>query len=314
MKKKAIILGVNGQDGSYIGEVLIKKGYYVIGLGRQMKSKWITESSVYKYINLNLVNLEELMLTLKTYKPNIVYHVAAIHGSAGFNYEQYWQETHLVNTQVTHAILEYLRTDKNDGELVYVSSSKVFESYGEFISENTRRKSDCIYTVTKNAATDLINYYRSRHDVKGSVIWTFNHESERRSDQYFINKLIKSIAMSKSNKSTITHFSNLDFWCDWGSAKEYMKILVNISESHIGQDFIIATGVQHYARDLVSTLFENYDLDYRNHISEEKVTKNFLRPGNADISKLNKIMNEVPKLNIFDLCNEMLENYRLVHQ
>jgi GDPmannose 4,6-dehydratase len=313
MIKKALVLGVNGQDGSFISEVLLKKGYYVVGLGRQIKSKWIPESVFYKYINLNLANLEELIVTLKTHKPNVVYHVAAIHGSAGFNYEMYWQEAHVINTQVTHAILEYMREDNKEGKLVYVSSSKVFESDGDFINESTRRKSDCIYTVTKNASTDLINYYRTRHDVTGSVIWTFNHESARRSERYFINKLITALAMSKSDKSAITNFSNLDFWCDWGSAKEYMKILVNISESHIGQDFIIATGMQHYARDLVSDLFESHNLDYRKHISEENVIKNILRPPHADISKLSNILHEVPKINIFDLCNEMLENYRFVN-
>jgi GDPmannose 4,6-dehydratase len=309
MNKKAIILGINGQDGSYIGECLLSKGYYVIGIGRQDKSKWIGESASFEYISLDLINTRELIEILNIKDPSIIYHAAAIHGSAGFNYENHWQEVHVVNTHITHAIMEYLRLQNFDCKFVYLSSSKVFETYSSFINESTRRKSDCIYTITKNAATDLIHYYRSHHNIKSSIVWTFNHESERRSSLYFINKLVKSLIISKYDSNANTRFSNLDFWCDWGSAKEFMKILIKISENHVGQDFILATGKQIFARDLVKDLFNKHGLDYLAHISEENVLKNASKPAIADISKLKNIVNEVPIISIHDLCDEMVRKY-----
>ena len=113
--------------------------------------------------------------------PDVIFHFAAIHGAAGFNYEAVWPELHQVNTLSVHAVLDYIRAERRGCGLVYASSAKVFGTPPPSrIDESTPRLSTDLYSITKNAAHALIDYYRARHDVRASVLYLFNHESPRR--------------------------------------------------------------------------------------------------------------------------------------
>jgi GDPmannose 4,6-dehydratase len=306
----SLVLGVNGQDGSYLAESLIALGRRVVGVGRQKFSKYIKNSEYFTYKQLDIQNTQELVLFLDEVSPTRIYHVAAIHGAAGFRYEDKWIETHSVNILSVHAVLEYLRL-RGSGSLIYTSSSKAFgESLPNIVSEETKRVSSCIYSIAKNSATDLIHYYRAKYGVYSNVLWTFNHESPRRGIEYFIPKIVNCLANALKNPEHRTEVFTLNFYSDWSDAAELMNIAIRLSDRDLPEDFIFASGNTMFARDFVSNLFLKFGLDYQNHIIEKNYNDENLPEWNADISKMRSVLGCSPKISIFETCYQiLLENY-----
>lgn len=307
-REKCLVLGVNGQDGSYTAEHLLSRGYEVIGIGRQTESNWVNSSSQFTYHSMDLRDTGEFSKALLKFKPARIFNMAALHGSAGFSYESNWEDAHLINTMVTHASLEYLRRDMPGGSMVYISSSKAFGAPPpQETSENSPLQSSCIYSITKNSATELIHYYRLRHKVDSSVIWTFNHESPRRSSTFFIPQIVKILANCILTPSYVGTIGTLHFWCDWGDADEYMDIVVDISESSPDQDFILATGKTLWAKDFVHDLFSRYQLDAARHITESMAPPvNPLPYWFANIGKLETGIGRIPQRTIHNVCDDIL--------
>ena len=265
--KIALIFGVNGQDGSYLAEFLCGQGWIVIGVGRQSACRLEVQSFLSKYYAIDIVNVVDLQQCLEEVKPDLIFHTAAIHGAAGFNYEQFWLATHQVNIISLHATLEYIRARKISTRLIYFSSSKVFGILdGQVIDEFSERYSDCIYSITKNSAESLVAYYRKIHNINASVIWLFNHESVRRSPDYFVMKIVMTLKNSLSDSNSKNNVASLDFWCDWGSAKEYMQILAQSINLMHNEDYILSTGKTVWAKDVVSEFFHKRGLSFEKHI------------------------------------------------
>jgi len=307
--KKALVLGVNGQDGSYLCERLLSLGWEVVGVGKQVESRWVKSSAMYNYKSLDLSDLESFETLLNSTRIDSIFHFAAIHGSAGFNYESHWKKIYNVNVASVHGALEYFRRNNPQGILVYASSSKVFfdKSLAPVISEESPRFSTCIYTTTKNSATDLINYYRDRHKITASVVWLFNHESTRRDVSYFIPQIVSTLKQSIVDATYKRQIDSLNFFCDWGDADEYMNIIVNLSIQKPGVDYIIASGNTWYAEDYVSTLFAQYNLDWRDHITIRSSDKNKIHPKwNVNIKKLTTINGSGPHQTIMDISRRII--------
>lgn len=308
-RTRALVLGVNGQDGSYIADVLIKKGWFVIGVGRQSKSRWIDESSSgYSYHRLDLSDDRNFSAFLIEFMPSVIFHLAATHGPSGFNYEAHWRDAHAVNTLSVHAALEHLRCQAPNAVFVYASSSKVFRtSTGGVFTEFSPRESSCIYSTTKNAATDLINYYRHQHQLKASVVWTFNHESPRRLGNYFIPKLVNNLAHALVDRAYSDTIDSLAFWCDWGDARDYAAIIASIAAEAPGEDFIIASGKTLWAEDFVSMLYASHGLSYQNHL-HVKNPVGTKRPNAfwADISLLRQRISVPQMRSIFEISDDIL--------
>lgn len=302
------MLGVNGQDGSYLAERLLKQGWDVLGIGRQPNSRWLPNTAGFSYHFLDLCDLSALTSFLHDTRPDAVFHFAAVHGSAGFSYEDRWNEVHGTNTNSVHVILEYLRCLVPDGIFIYASSSKVFgEVLENTISESSLRRSNCIYTTTKNAATDLIVYYRKRHKVNASVVWMFNHESPRRSSSYFIPQVVDTLAKSILDPNYVGKIGTLGFWSDWGDAEEFMDIVANIATKSTGNDLLLATGKTLWAEDFVDALFKKYGLSWKTHLVE-KFTSLELQPKKwqADTSKLEAAISRRPVRTIFNIVEDIL--------
>lgn len=305
----SLVLGVNGQDGSYLAESLIKRGRHVVGVGRQEASRYVPNSEKFSYVQLDITNIKGLELLLNKLSPNKIFHVAAIHGSHGFNYEEKWFEAHSVNALTVHAILEYLRCADGDSSLIYLSSSKAFGlPLPELVSETTERKSSCIYSITKNTATDLIHYYRSAHGISASVLWTFNHESDRRGEEYFITRVVSCLASAIKNPEHSEEIFTLNFYSDWSDVSELMDIAIIAGDICPHEDFIFASGKTSSARVLVKSLFENFGLDYRNHIIEKNADNKIDSQWRADISKMEKLLGCRPRIPIYDVCLKILES------
>ena len=252
--KTALVLGVNGQDGSYLSEILIERRYQVTGAARQAVSRWV-DPGRFRYVALDVADASALDGLLAEVLPGEIYHMAAIHGSAGHSYEAHWREALALNVGSVHTCLEHIRNRSRDTRLFYPSSLKVFGTSPPLrIDENTPRVSSCLYSITKNAATDLIQYYRVRHDIWASVGYYFNHDSPRRPDSYFLPRLAARTAAQMGQRGPAPAIATLDFWCDWGSSYEFMELTADLIQAEHPSDVIIASGQPVHAAALAAEL------------------------------------------------------------
>jgi GDPmannose 4,6-dehydratase len=252
----ALVLGVNGQDGSYIADVLLERGHTVIGLGRQAVSRWV-DPAHFTYLQLDAADGDALDGLLSRTMPDKIYHMAAVHGSAGHAYEGVWRQALALNVGSVHTCLEHMRLRSPSTRLFYPSSLKVFGNPPPAeIDEATPRVAACLYSITKNAATDLIHYYRAHYGSWASVGYYFNHDSPRRPDSYFLPRLTAQIAASLHRDVPASGIQTLDFWCDWGSSREFMELTIDLMGLDAPQDVVMATGRPVYAGDLARALAE----------------------------------------------------------
>ena len=252
--KQALVLGVNGQDGSYLAEALLDRGYTVTGVARQARSRWV-DPSRFDYRQLDACDAAALDQLLAEKMPSHLFHMAAVHGSAGFEYESVWGRALALNVGAVHTCLEHIRRRDKTARLFYPSSLKVFgDPPPAIVDEATPRQSTCLYSITKNAATDLIHQYRMRHGAWACVGYFFNHDSPRRPDSYFLPRLARKIAASMRQGEDGPNIATLDFWCDWGSSQEFMGIVADLVEQDVPSDVVLATGVSVYAADLARDL------------------------------------------------------------
>lgn len=311
--RRALVLGANGQDGSYLVDHLLAQGWAVTGVGRQEVSRRGAEfESNYRYIQADIADQRCIFDLLSALSPDYVFHAAATHGMAGFVYEDVWDKVLQVNTQSVLAVLEYLRRNSGCG-LCYISSSKVFGALdGAQINETSPKHSNCLYTISKNTSHDLINYYRAKHAVKASVVWTFNHESPRRGAEYFIPRLAQALVNAELNPAHHETFERLGFWGNWGSASEYMKILVDLADRQVFDDFILASSHTVWAERLVQELFEARHLDWKNHIRVKTPSDEILPPPfSVDLSRIQQLNGHPPIQSARDVTEEIVRSLLL---
>lgn len=309
---KYLVTGVNGQDGSFFAEEMLLRGNQVVGIGRQSESRWVPAQQRFQYIPLNLAESLNFGRVLESHAPDGIFLAAATHGSSGFSYETRFRDAHAVNILLAQEALEYARLVNPRARIFYLSSSKVFApTESNVISENSVRFSNCLYSMAKNYATDLIDYYRRVHKVRASVYWLFNHESYRRPIDYFIPKLASAIARGLSGDRRPTQFEKLDFYCDWGSAGEFMRAIADLADREVDDDFVIATGRNTLGRDLVADLFAEFQLG--KDVYPEVTGISVHVPGvelQADVSRLHGQLGWLPARPIKDEIVEILRrNY-----
>jgi len=308
--KKALVIGANGQDGTFLVRHLIASGRYnVIGVGKQDSPSCNINSLSFQYLKIDLREENKLSEVLRNSKPDLICHVAVVHTSAGGAYETLFRDVLKVNVGSVYTILEYQR-ERLESIFIYASSAKVFGTpLPEFIHEDTPKKNQCLYSISKNTAFHLIDYYRKNHGCQASVVHLFNHESELRPDGFFIPTILKCLVSAMNDDSHVTHVNTLDFYCDWGSAKEYMSIMMEVGDKAPTEDFVVARGVCLYARDFVRNLFARYGLDYKDHIKERGIsceTQN--KPYAVILEKLRKHMDLIPVISIDEVCKTILSN------
>lgn len=307
----ALVLGVNGQDGSYLAETLLAKEYRVVGVGRQRESRWVDqEHDDFEYVECDLTDLDAFDLVLRSMAPDFAFHFAAVHGSSGFPYEDAWKAAHVVNTLSLHALLEYARTKGTGCRIVYASSAKVFGStLAGVISEATPFESTCIYSITKNAAHDLVRYYREHHDVAASTVFFFNHESPRHRSDFFIPKLVQDLAESLvTSVSTSQSLDSLNFWGDWGDAREFMELVAeSIEIPQPVPDMVMASGRTWLGADLVSELSARWGLDNATGTHPDPNESLTHEAFQVDISLLEKTLGQRPRRSILETCDDILQ-------
>lgn len=309
VRRRALVVGANGQDGSLMVEELLSKGWRVTGIGRQAKPKNSDESEQYQYLQVDIAEAQLLFETLNKVKPHHIFHAAAVHGSSGYCYETQWQTLFDVNVKTVHVVLEYLRENKN-ARITYLSSAKIFgELSGRIITETSQRNGRCLYSQTKIAAHNLIEYYRLEHNIRASIFVPFNHESRRRSTNYFLPRIVDLLRSAVNTNEIIMNFETLYFWGNWSSAKELMSLVVELADTEFDEDFVIGSPETVWAENLAAKLFAAHGLNWKKHINViEKLPLNYPLPFKIDMTKLDACLGRNPASNAFTVAEELLRN------
>ncbi len=254
--QRALIIGVNGQDGCFLARHLHQRGWEVAGVARQPLPRADVAPFLATFHARDLCQPGLLRGTLEEVAPNLIVFAAAHHGPAGTDYESQWEAAHMVNTLAVHAVLEFIRTASRSTQFVYLSSSKIYGALtSRLITEETPPTPGCIYSITKSAAGDIVRYYRTQHRLRAATAVLFNHESERREPGFFVPKILAALNSSLGPNPTPIEVETLDFWCDWGSAEQYMERLAENIQTLGTRDCVLATGKTVWARDVVRELF-----------------------------------------------------------
>ena len=268
-------------------------------MGRQTASRWV-DPSRFRYVTLDIADHSALDELLKTLRPHVIYHLAALHGPAGHAYEAVWRDALAVNLGALHVCLEHLRTRTPNARLFYPSSLKAFGSRPPpLISEETPRVSDCLYGVTKNAAYDLIHYYRAHHASWVSLGFFFNHDSPRRPKNYFLPRLAARLAAQRKGIDAPT-LATLDFWCDWGSSREFMELVADLMQKQHPDDLIFATGQPIHAAALADRLARALGL------SGTSASPAGEPPFRAEVGRMTAVLGRAPLQGAFEVAGRIL--------
>lgn len=280
--KKALITGINGQDGSYLTEFLLDKGYTVYGI---LKRNSVAENQtarldgVYNKIKLfyaDMTDLSSLISVMQQTLPDEVYNLAAqSHVRISFDQPIY---TANVTGLGTLNLLEAIRLIKPDTKVYQASSSEMFGNNIDqdgFQRETTPMDPVSPYGCAKVFSYNICRNYRNSYRMFISNGILFNHESPRRGTNFVTNKVAKEAVKIRLGLSNKLKLGNLDATRDWGHAKDYVKAMWLILQQKTSDDYVCATGISHSVRDLCEYTFSKLDLDYRDYIEQDE---KYLRP------------------------------------
>ena len=311
MTKKALITGITGQDGSYLAELLISKGYEVHGVVRRVaveKRLWRIESLL-PHLSLHggsLENFASLYSIFGQVMPDECYHLGAqSFVSYAFNDEF---STMAINVNGTHYILAALKDLKPDCKFYFAATSEMFGGVQRTPqSEETPFHPRSTYGISKVAGFHLTQNYREAFGIHASNGILYNHESPRRGSEFVTQKIALHAALIKLGLSSELRLGNLEARRDWGHAKEYVKAMWQMLQQDSGDDYVISTGKSHSVRDFVELSFSLLDLDYNRYVVTDPA---FYRPAEVfnlegDSSKAQQILDWVPEITFEDLVREM---------
>jgi len=314
--KKALITGINGQDGSYLSEFLIEKGYEVYGI---LKRNSVAENQTSRLDNIfdkiklyyaDMTDLSSLISVIQKVMPDEIYNLAAqSHVRISFDQPLY-------TTQVTGVgtlnMLEAVRLIKPDAKIYQASSSEMFGNSIDndgFQRETTPMNPVSPYGCAKVFSYNICRNYRNSYDMFISNGILFNHESPRRGTNFVTNKVVKEAVKIKLGLSNELRLGNLDATRDWGHAKDYVEAMWLILQQDESNDYVCSTGVSHSVRELCEYTFKKLNLNYEDYITQDE---KYLRPEElenlkGDSSKLRKDTGWSPKYTFESMIDEMID-------
>ena len=316
VKKIALITGINGQDGSYLAEFLIDKGYEVHGT---LKRNSVAENQtarlddIFNEINLHyadLTDLSSLISVIQKVNPDEIYNLAAqSHVRISFDQPLY---TANVTGIGTLNLLEAVKLIKPLIKIYQASSSEMFGNSIDkdgYQRETTPMNPVSPYGCAKVFSYNIARNYRNSYGMFISNGILFNHESPRRGTNFVTNKVCKEVVKIHLGLSNELKLGNLDATRDWGHAKDYVEAMWMILQQDTSDDYVCSTGVSHSVQDLCEYTFSKFGLDYKNYV---KVDEKFLRPEElhnlkGDSSKLKSITGWSPNYTFESMLDEMLE-------
>jgi GDPmannose 4,6-dehydratase len=279
----ALITGVTGQDGSYLAEFLLARGYTVIGMVR--RSSTVTFERI-KHIQDDLIILQgdlhdqsSLVDVMEQYHPEEVYNLAA-QSFVPVSWNQPVLTGEVTALGVTR-LLEAIRLVNPGARLYQASTSEMFGKVREVPQrETTPFHPRSPYGVAKVYAHWITVNYRESYDMFAVSGILFNHESPRRGLEFVTRKITYGAARIKLGKSNELRLGNLDSRRDWGFAGDYVEAMWRMLQQNEPHDFVIGTGVTHSVRDFCDLAFQRVGLDYRDYVVQDA---RFMRPADVDL-------------------------------
>ena len=314
--KKALITGINGQDGSYLAEFLLNKGYEVWGtvkrnsVAENQTSRIDSIFSRVKLIYADVTDLSSLVSVIKQVYPDEVYNLAA-QSHVRISFDQPIYTANSTGLGVLN-ILEAVRLVKSDIKVYQASSSEMFgNSIDEdgFQRETTPMNPVSPYGCSKVFGYNISRNYRNSYGMFISNGILFNHESPRRGTNFVTNKVVKTAVQIQKGITNELILGNLEATRDWGHAKDYVEAMWMILQLDKPDDFVCSTGVSHSVKDLCKYVFSSLDMDWKQYV---KTHQKYLRPEEltdlkGDSSKLILNTGWSPKYTFETMLDDMIE-------
>jgi GDPmannose 4,6-dehydratase len=314
--KKALITGITGQDGSYLAELLLEKGYDVHGIVRRValedpRSRMWRLRNVLDRIHIHSASLESyasLFNIISDVKPDECYHLAA-QSYVSYSFED---EFSTINTNLngTHYVLSSIKRQVPTCKFYFAGSSEMFGHVKETPqNENTPFHPRSPYGISKMAGFELTRNYREAYGLFALSGILFNHESPRRGAEFVTRKITSAAAKIKLGLEKEIRLGNLEAKRDWGHASDYVEAMWRMLQQDEPDDYVVATGESHAVREFLEISFKCVDLDYRDFIAiDEKLyrpSEVYILQGNA--SKAKRVLGWSPGVTFEHLIEEMVE-------
>ena len=318
MKKTALITGITGQDGSYLSELLLEKGYEIHGIVRRValedeRHRLWRIRKILKDINLHAGSLESyasIFNIIMKIKPTEVYHLAA-QSYVGYSFEDEFSTLN-ININGTHYLLSAVKEFANSKLKFYFAGSS--EMFGKVKAipqnEDTIFNPRSSYGISKVTGYYLTKNYREAYNLHASNGILFNHESPRRGFEFVTRKISHAVARIKRGSKQKLKLGNINAKRDWGHAKDYVEAMWLMLQKDNPEDYVIGTGKEHSVEEFAKKAFDHVGLNYKDHL---EIDKKFMRPTEvdsllADYTKAKKNLNWKPKISFDDLVTDMVEN------
>ena len=318
MKKKALITGITGQDGSYLAEYLLDKGYEVHGMIRRLS---VAENQDSRLENIrgkikpyygDLLDVPSLTRIVSEVMPDEIYNLGAMsHVRISFDVPSFTIQTNALGVL---NLLEVYRTICPTAKFYQASSSEMF---GNTVDDDgvqrltTRMNPVSPYGCAKLMAYNLVRHYRTAYGLHACNGILFNHESPRRGANFVTNKVVKSAVEIKLGKRDKLELGNLDSYRDWGHSKDYVIAMHMIVNHETPDEFLVATGHTNSVRDLCEYVFNKLGMDYKDYVVQNP---KFMRPQElnylkGDPSKIQEVLGWEPTYTFETLLDDMINHW-----
>lgn len=308
----ALITGVSGQDGSFLAELLLDKGYNVFGVLRRTSSGSLGNAShladKIRFIEGDLCDYNSLLNAIKISKPVEVYNLAAqSHVGTSFSQPDY---TFNVNGRGVDYLLSALQSSGITSKVYQASTSELFGNAQSSQNESTPFLPRSPYGLSKLHAFHTIKMHRDTYNTFACNGILFNHESERRGANFVTRKITKAVAMIKLGLQKKLQLGNIESKRDWGYAKDYVKAMYMIMQNDVADDFVIATGETHSVREFCNEAFNYVGLNYMDYVES---SSDNMRPLDINIlygdpSKARRELGWKPSVSFNELVSIMVKN------
>lgn len=314
--KRALITGITGQDGSYLSELLLAKGYEVHGIVRRSaiedpEHRMSRIKHILPQLKIHSGSIESfasIFNVIKEINPDECYHLAA-QSFVAYSFEDEFS-TLMTNIDGTHHVLSAVKQVVPSCRFYFAASSEMFGNAEPPQNENTNFQPRSAYGISKLTGYHLVRNYREAYGMFAVNGILFNHESPRRGFEFVTRKISSYAVRIKLGLAKDLKMGNLEAKRDWGHSKDYVKAMWMMLQTGNPEDYVIGTGESHSVREFVQIAFDHLGLDYQKFVTTDP---QYYRPAEiydlvADASKARKKLGWKNNYQFVDLVKEMVES------